>query len=166
MTDEQTDSTRAAEDEDRPQGAEQSGDSPEEGEEKSDFEKETEEAKEEVKQLEDDPPGKLEDWPTGKAKYETFGGPEGQHGYHEGPEQKLGPDSLRHREDGSVEISGEEADNPEEHKGEPVPGGPTDPDTPNLRMDKASPDDVSDAGQEAAGGHESSDEDKSERDDG
>src|SRR4051794_27203653 len=66
MSDEQGDSTRTAEDEDRPQGAEQGGDSHEEGEEKSDFEKETEEAKEEVKQLEDDPPGKLEDWPTGK----------------------------------------------------------------------------------------------------
>src|SRR3954451_291330 len=120
-----------------------------EQDEKPDYEKQIEKAKEEVKELEDEPPQKLEDWPTGKAKYETFGGPEGQHGYHEGPEAKLGPDSVRHRDDGSVEVSGEDADNPEEYKGEPVPGGPTDPSTPNTRMDKASPEDVSERTREA-----------------
>src|SRR3954454_5147387 len=105
---------------------------------------ETEEAKEQVRQLEEEgPPEKLEDWPTGKAKYETFGGPEGEHPYHEGPEQQLGPADTRHREDGKVEIEGEEADDSEEYKGDPIPGGPTDPDTPNLRMDKASPADSS-----------------------
>jgi hypothetical protein len=122
-----------------------------EGGEKSadDIEEEVQAAKEEVRELEEDPPAKLEDWPQGKAKYETFGGPEGEHGYHEGAEEKLGPSALRHREDGSVEVEGEEVDDPEDYKGPPIPGGPTDPDTPNLRMDKASPDDVSDTAQEA-----------------
>ena len=72
-------------------------------------------------------PAKLEDWPDGKAKYETFGGPEGEHSYDEGPEQNLGPDSVRHHEDGSVTVSGEQADDPDQYKGEPIPGGPTDP---------------------------------------
>jgi hypothetical protein len=114
------------------------------------FEREKDEAKEELQKLEEDPPEKLEDWPTGKAKYETFGGPEGGHGYHEGPEQKLGPSEVRHREDGSVEVSGEEVDNPKDFKAEPVPGGPTDPNTANLRMDKATPEDISDVAKEAA----------------
>jgi hypothetical protein len=136
----------------------------ERSEEKPDFEAKKDEAKEEIKQLEDNPPEKLEDWPEGKAKYETFGGPEGRHGYHEGPEAQLGPDSLRHREDGSVEIAGEEADNPEEYKGQPVPGGPTDPDTPNLRLDKASPEDVSDVARKAAEKSGSEEEDQAEED--
>ena len=95
---------------------------------KTDIQQEREEAKREIAQLEDDPPEKLEDWPDGKAKYETFGGAEGSHAYHEGPEQNLGPDSVRHHEDGSVTVGGEEADDPGEYKGEPIPGGPTDPD--------------------------------------
>lgn len=99
------------------------------GEEKTEHEQETEEAKKEVQALEDDPPQKLEDWPEGKAKYETFGGKEGEHSYAEGPEQNLGPDSVRHHEDGSVEVGGEEVDNPDEFKGEPIAGGPTDPDS-------------------------------------
>src|SRR5215470_7322226 len=84
-------------------------------------EKEREEAKEQMKELEENPPEKLEDWPDDRAKYETFGGPEGEHSYHEGPEQKLGPSSLRHTEDGGVEIEGEEVDDPEKYKGDPVP---------------------------------------------
>jgi len=88
-------------------------------------------AKEEIQKLEEgDPPENLEDWPEGAAKYETFGGPEGEHGYHEGPEEKLGPSSLRHHEDGSVEVAGDKVDNPDEYKGDPIPGGPTDPDAP------------------------------------
>jgi hypothetical protein len=94
---------------------------------KTDIEREKEEAREEIERLEEDPPGKLEDWPDGKAKYETFGGPEGEHSYAEGPETNLGPDSVRHFEDGSVTVEGEEADDPDEYKGEPIPGGPTDP---------------------------------------
>ncbi|HEV2820879.1 MAG TPA: hypothetical protein VGW11_10255 [Solirubrobacteraceae bacterium] len=81
-----------------------------------------------LEELEDDPPKALEDWPTGKAKYETFGGGEGQHGYEEGPEAKLGPSGLRHHENGSVSIEGEMVDNPQDYKGDPIPGGPSDPD--------------------------------------
>ena len=91
-----------------------------------------EEAKETIKQLEDDPPKKLEDWPDDEAKYLTFGGGEGDHGYDEGPERKLGPSSLERREDGSIAIEGEEVDDPDEYKGEPIPGGPTDPNAPNV----------------------------------
>src|SRR5919198_1477077 len=90
------------------------------------------EAKEKVKQLEEEPPEKLEDWPEDEAKYETYGGPEGEHSYDEGPEAKLGPSSLRHHEDGSVSIEGEEVDDPGKYKGEPIPGGPTDPDAPDV----------------------------------
>jgi len=94
-------------------------------------EQETEEAREEMEKLEEgDPPGDLEDWPGGKAKYQTYGGPEGESGYEEGPTAKLGPSSLRHHEDGSVSIEGEKVDDPEEYKGEPIAGGPTDPDAP------------------------------------
>jgi hypothetical protein len=56
----------------------------------------------------------------------TFGGPEGDHGYEEGPEAKLGPSGLRHHEDGQVSIDGELVDDPSQYKGEPIPGGPTD----------------------------------------
>ena len=91
-------------------------------------EEQREGAKEKIKELEDgEPPGDLEEWPDDAAKYETFGGPEGQHSYEDGPERKLGPSSLRHHEDGKVSIEGEEVDNPDEYKGEPIPGGPTDP---------------------------------------
>jgi hypothetical protein len=88
---------------------------------------EEEKAKEKVKELEEDPPEKLEDWPDDKAKYETFGGAEGDESYEESVTSKLGPSSLRFREDGGVEIEGEEVDDPDEYKSEPIPGGPTDP---------------------------------------
>jgi hypothetical protein len=90
-----------------------------------------EEAKKEMERLEEgDPPERLEDWPGGKAKYQTYGGPDGDSGYDEGPTSKLGPADLRHHEDGSVSIGGEKVDDPEEYKGDPIPGGPTDPDAP------------------------------------
>jgi hypothetical protein len=133
------------------QGTEEEQQTESSGNGKTQAEQESDEAKEKIHELEDEgPPEKLEDWPEDDAKYETFGGPEGEHGYHEGPEQQLGPTNLRHREDGSVEIDGEQVDDPENYKAEPVPGGPTDPDTPNLRMDKASPDDVSEVAQKAS----------------
>ena len=88
---------------------------------------EEEEAKKKVKELEENPPEKLEDWPDDKAKYETFGGAEGQESYEESVTSKLGPSSLRYREDGGVEIEGEEVDNPDDYKSDPIPGGPTDP---------------------------------------
>ena len=93
---------------------------------------ENKEAKEEVRRLEEDPPEKLEDWPDGAAKYETFGGPEGETPYEESPTAKLGPSGVRHHEDGSVTVDGEKVDNPEDFKGDPIPGGPTDPDAMRL----------------------------------
>jgi hypothetical protein len=95
-----------------------------------DKEEERESAKEKMKEIEEDPPAELEDWPDDAAKYETFGGPEGEHSYEEGPETKLGPSSLRHTEDGGVTIEGEEVDDPDKYKGEPIPGGPTDEGAP------------------------------------
>jgi hypothetical protein len=94
-------------------------------------EEEVEEAKKVMEEIEQgDPPEKLEDWPGGKAKYQTYGGPEGESGYDEGATAKLGPSSLRHHEGGEVTIEGEEVDDPDEYKGEPIPGGPSDPDAP------------------------------------
>jgi hypothetical protein len=84
----------------------------------------------EMKQIEEDPPEKLEDWPGGKAKYKTFGGPESDTGYGEGPTEKLGPADLEYHSDGAVSVEGEKVDNPEDYKGDPIPGGPTDPDAP------------------------------------
>ena len=92
--------------------------------------KEAEEAKEEIKALEENPPTKLEDWPGGKAKYQTFGGSDSGSDYEEGPTSKLGPSNLRRFEDGSISIDGEKVDNPDDYKGEPIPGGPTDPNAP------------------------------------
>jgi hypothetical protein len=84
--------------------------------------KEVEEAKEEIHSLEEgDPPSDLDEWPSGRAKYLTYGGPEGTAGYDEGPTAKLGPSSLEHHEDGSVTIEGEPVDDPDEYKSdEPV----------------------------------------------
>jgi hypothetical protein len=94
-------------------------------------EEEVEQAKEEMSELEEgDPPKDLADWPGGKAKYLTYGGPDGGESYDDGATAKLGPSSLRHHEDGSVTIEGEEVDDPDEYKGEPIPGGPSDPDAP------------------------------------
>jgi hypothetical protein len=96
-----------------------------------DEEAEVEQAKEEMSELEEgDPPKDLADWPGGKAKYLTYGGPDGGESYDDGATSKLGPSSLRHHEDGSVTIEGEEVDDPDEYKGEPIPGGPSDPDAP------------------------------------
>ena len=76
------------------------------------------EAREKMKKIEeeDDPPSDLSEWPSDEAKYITYGGGEGDHGYDEGPETKLGPSSLERHEDGSVTIEGEEVDNPDEYK--------------------------------------------------
>lgn len=97
---------------------------------------ETEKAREKMRELEeaDEPPKDLEDWPGGKAKYQTFGGPDGSGGYDESATRKLGPSDLRHHEDGSVTIGGEEVDDPDEYKGEPIPGGPTDPEASDEQL--------------------------------
>jgi hypothetical protein len=85
-----------------------------------------------ISDLEENPPKNLEDWPTDERKYETIGGQDGDHGYDEGPEAKLGPSGLRYEEDGSITIDGEKVDNPDDYRGEPIPGGPTDPDAPAI----------------------------------
>jgi hypothetical protein len=99
-----------------------------------------EQARETIKEWEekdpDELPSDLNEWPDDQAKYQTFGGPEGDHGYDEGPETKLGPSEVRHHEDGKVTVGGEEADDPDELKGEPIPGGPTDPEAPELAGEK------------------------------
>jgi hypothetical protein len=94
---------------------------------------EEEKAKEKLKELEENPPEKLEDWPDDKAKYETFGGAEGDESYEDSVTSKLGPSSLRFKEDGGVEIEGEEVDDPDKYKGDPIPGGPTDPSMEDSR---------------------------------
>src|SRR5919204_406847 len=115
----------AAEDE---EGAEGVKDEDDEAAKAKKAEEQRQQAKETIKKLEEEgPPEDLADWPDDASKYETYGGPEGEHSYEEGPERKLGPSSLRHRLDGGVEIEGEEGDDPKEYKGEPIPGGPTDP---------------------------------------
>jgi hypothetical protein len=126
---------------------------------------EVEEAKEEMERIEEgDPPEKLEDWPGGKAKYQTYGGPEGESGYDEGTTQKLGPSSLRHHEGGDVSIEGEKVDDPSEFKGDPIPGGPSDPDAPpDPAMIGREKDD--DGGGDEDGGDEG-DESRSEDGDG
>ena len=74
---------------------------------------------------EGDLPETLEDWPSGPAKYETFGMDDAAYG--EGATEKLGPPNLKRHKDGSVEINGEKVDNPDDYKGEPIAGGlPTD----------------------------------------
>jgi hypothetical protein len=111
--------------------AEASGeDRSEESQKAQEKEEERESAREKMKEIEENPPDDLEDWPDDAAKYETFGGPEGEHSYEEGPETKLGPSSLRHHEGGGVSIEGEEVDDADKYKGEPIPGGPTDPEAP------------------------------------
>ena len=89
---------------------------------KSETEQRWEEAEKKVQKLEDDPPSDLKEWPDDEAKYVTFGGGEGDHGYDEGPEKNLGPSSVRRHEDGSVEIDGEKVDNPEDYKMESIKG--------------------------------------------
>ena len=127
-------------------------------------EQEVEEARKVMSELEEgDPPEKLEDWPGGKAKYQTYGGPDGGESYDDGATHKLGPSSLRHHEDGSVTIEGEEVDDPDEYKGEPIPGGPSDPDAPpDPAMVGEEEDDMSDEdGDSSSDEDESSDDDKS-----
>jgi hypothetical protein len=111
-------------------------------------EREEQEAKEEVKALEDDPPQDLSDWPSGKAKYETFGGPEHESSYEESATSNLGPSDVRHHEDGTVEVAGEEVDDPDEFKGEPIPGGPTDPDAKGVKDRGEKRDELSEQGRD------------------
>jgi hypothetical protein len=42
------------------------------------------------------------------------------------PTSELGPSNLRYHEDGSVTIGGEQVEDPDEFKSDPIAGGPTD----------------------------------------
>ena len=75
-----------------------------------------------------DVPTEREGWPSGPAQYLTYGSEDDQYG--SGVTAKLGPADVRHYADGSVSIGGEKVDNPDDYKGEPLAGGPTDPDAP------------------------------------
>jgi hypothetical protein len=115
-----------------------------------------ERAKATMEKIEQDPPEKLEDWPDDEAKYETFGGSEaGEGAYDEQHEEALGEHSVRHHEDGSVEVKGEKVDNPDDYKGEPIPGGPTDPDAPAMPGEEKD----SDSEDRAGGGDRERDDD-------
>jgi hypothetical protein len=91
-------------------------------------------AREEMRRLEeaDEVPSDPSEWPDGKAKFLTFAN-DNDEPFGEGPTAKLGPGSVEHHEDGSVSVRGETVDDPDEYKGEPIPGGPTDPNAPKLK---------------------------------
>jgi hypothetical protein len=95
------------------------------------LEMDSEEVDEQLKEVEENPPDRLEDWPEGKAKYRTIGGGDANESWEDGPTRHLGPSDVRYYEDGTVTVKGEEVDNPEDFKGDPIPGGPTDPDAPD-----------------------------------
>lgn len=105
-------------------------------EEQSKSTEQEDEARAEMEKLEqaDEVPTDPREWPGGKAKYLTFGGSEAASNepYGEDVTEKLGPASVTHHDDGSVSVAGEKVDDPDKYKGEPIPGGPTDPDSPAL----------------------------------
>ena len=132
----------------------------------TDDEKADQEAVDEVAALEGDPPQDLEDWPDGAAKYKTFGGPDGDQSWDEGPTSELGDSDVRHNEDGSVTVKGEKVDNPEEYKGDPIPGGPTDPNAAKVAGEKdltAEGSNEADSGDDDNSGDSSSEEPDSEK---
>lgn len=94
-----------------------------------------------MEEVEENPPQKLEDWPDGPAKYRTIGGGDANESWEEGPTAKLGPSDVRYYEDGRVTVKGQEVDNPEDFKGDPIPGGPTDPEAPDDPSGVADSDD-------------------------
>lgn len=97
----------------------------------TDDEREDERAKEELEQFaaQDELPADPREWPGGKARFKSFG-KEGEP-YGEGETQKLGPPEVVHHDDGSVSVGGERVEDPDRYKGEPIPGGPTDPNAPD-----------------------------------
>ena len=93
--------------------------------------KENEGAAEEMEKLEaGDAPTDLKDWPSGPAKYLTYGN-EDNEVYGEGVTAKLGPANLKRFDDGSITIDDKKVDNPDDYKGEPLAGGPTDSNAPS-----------------------------------
>jgi hypothetical protein len=150
VTDEQQTEQEEATEQDengQPQGEEKSEEDMSASEKAQREEEQREEAQETMKRFEEEgPPDNIEDWPTDKAKYETFGGSEGDHSYAEGPEEEhLGPSSLRHHEDGRVSIAGDEVDDPDEYKSDPIPGGPTDESTGDAPGEDSDSDEDSDS---------------------
>ena len=96
--------------------------------------REHEDAAEEMRELEGgDPPTDLDDWPSSWAKYLTYGSDEDEP-YGVGVTGKLGPANLERNGDGSIVIDGEKVDNPDDYKGEPLEGGPTDPNAQSSRF--------------------------------
>lgn len=91
----------------------------------------SEEVDKQMQEVEENPPERLEDWPDGPAKYRTIGGGDANEAWEDGPTAKLGPSDVRYYEDGSVTVKGEQVDNPDDFKGDPIPGGPTDPEAPD-----------------------------------
>src|SRR4029079_11159458 len=91
-------------------------------------------AQEEMDRLEasDEVPSDPRDWPGGRAKFLTFGGGDDGDRYGEGVTAELGPAEVAHHEDGSVSVGGELVSNPEDCRGVPIPGGPTDPNSPAI----------------------------------
>jgi hypothetical protein len=83
-------------------------------------EERSEQAKKEIEELEqsDELPKDIADWPSGPAKYETFGMDDDAYG--DGATEKLGPANLERHADGSVTVDGEKVDNPDDYKGEPI----------------------------------------------
>jgi hypothetical protein len=83
-------------------------------------EEESEQAQKEMQELEesDELPKEPSDWPSGPAKYETFGKDDAAYG--EGATAKLGPANLERHTDGSITIDGKKVDNPDDYKGEPI----------------------------------------------
>jgi hypothetical protein len=83
-------------------------------------EEQSEQAKKEIEELEraDELPADISEWPSGPAKYETFGKDDDAYG--EGATEKLGPANLERHADGSVSIDGEKVDNPDDYKGDPI----------------------------------------------
>jgi hypothetical protein len=106
-----------------------------------------------MEEVEENPPQKLEDWPDGPAKYRTIGGGDANESWEEGPTAKLGPSDVRYYEDGRVTVKGQEVDNPEDFKGDPIPGGPTDPEAPDdpSGLEDEGDDDNKDTDQAAEG---------------
>jgi hypothetical protein len=95
---------------------------------------------ERMKALEEDPPKDLKDWPSDRdMRNATFGGGEGEHGYEEGPEKKLGPSGLVHHEDGTTTVNGEEVDRDDYTRDEKIK-----PAVQNLNDEKAAESDSDD----------------------
>lgn len=89
----------------------------------------------------DELPSDPSEWPGGKAKFLTLGGSDDDSPYGEGATAKLGPAEVVHHAGGAVSVAGKLVDNPEDFKGEPIPGGPTDPNAPAIAGERKGGDD-------------------------